>query len=225
MLVFIGWINIYSATITEEQFDLINFTTEYGKQLIWIGLSFPIILLILLFDAKFYEKYASLIYLISLISLAGLFVFGKNINGATSWYAIGNMTLQPSEFAKFATSLAIAKYISDIQTNIKTIKHQIRVICILLLPAFLILLQNDAGSTIVYSAFFFVFYREGLQQIYLIIGVIIIVLSVLTLKFGVVITLLATIVCIFIYHFYKKRKRTPLLEYITVYFVLYFPLV
>ena len=84
MLVIIGWINIYSATFIDDEYELINFSTEYGKQLIWIGLSIPLIIFILLFDAKFYEKFGSIIYVISLISLAGLFIFGKNIIGALS---------------------------------------------------------------------------------------------------------------------------------------------
>ena len=110
-LTFVGWLNIYSATHTEENYSLINFSTEYGKQLVWIGLSVPLILLILLFETKFYEKYASIIYLISIFSLIGLFLFGKNINGATSWYNLGIFSLQPSEFVKAATALAIAKLV------------------------------------------------------------------------------------------------------------------
>ena len=89
VLIFIGWLNIYSATYTNEQIELLNFTTEYGKQFIWIGCSVPIILVILIFDAKFYEQYASIIYIAALAMLVGLFLFGKNINGATSWYGFG----------------------------------------------------------------------------------------------------------------------------------------
>ena len=139
----------------------------YGKHLIFIGLTLVLIVLILSFEAKFYERFASIIYLVAILALIGLFLFGKDVNGARSWYGIGSMTIQPSEFAKFATALAVAKYISDLQTNMKTLKDQFRVAAIIFIPALLILLQNDAGSTIVYLAFFFVFYREGLQQIYL----------------------------------------------------------
>ena len=146
ILIFFGWINIYSATITEESFELLNFSTEYGKQLIWIGLCLPLILIILLFEAKFYEKYASIIYLISLISLAGLFVLGKNINGATSWYNFGGVGLQPSEFAKAATALAMAKLVSDKQFNLKKLNVQFQALLILFFPAILITLQPDPGS-------------------------------------------------------------------------------
>ncbi|MHB1148588.1 MAG: rod shape-determining protein RodA, partial [Lutibacter sp.] len=149
VFIFLGWINIYAATISETQFDLLNFSTEYGKQLIWIGLSFPIILLILMFEAKFYEKYASIIYVSFLALLAGLFVLGKNINGSTSWYAIGSFSLQPSEFAKAATALAIAKMVSDKQFNLKKVSVQIQALLVLFFPAILIILQPDPGSALV----------------------------------------------------------------------------
>jgi len=152
----VGWLNIYSATHTEENYSLLNFSTEYGKQLVWIALSIPLILLILLFETKFYEKYSSLIYLVSIFSLIGLFIFGKNINGATSWYNLGIFSLQPSEFVKAATALAIAKLVSDKQFNLKKTNTQVQAFIILFIPALLITLQPDPGSALVYTAFIFV---------------------------------------------------------------------
>ena len=145
-----------------------------------------------------------------------MFFFGKDVNGARSWYGIGSMTIQPSEFAKFATALAVAKYISDLQTNMKTLKDQIRVAAIILTPALLILLQNDAGSTIVYLAFFFVFYREGLQQIYLIVAISLIILAVLGLKFGVLISALVVCGLLITIYFLRKKKRGSIFQYIVV---------
>ena len=156
MLVFFGWLNIMSASHTGEITNFFDMSQPYGKQAVFILLALILIAITLSLEAKFYERFASIIYLISLLSLVGLFLFGKNVNGATSWYGIGGMTLQPSEFAKFATALAVAKYISDLETDLTTIKDQVRTMVIILLPAFLILLQNDAGSTLVYGAFFFV---------------------------------------------------------------------
>ena len=224
VLIFFGWINIYSATITEEQFDIINFSTEYGKQLIWIGLSLPIILLILLFDAKFYEKYASLIYLISLISLAGLFVFGKNINGATSWYNFGSFGLQPSEFAKAATALAIAKLVSDKQFNLKKLNTQLQAFLILFFPAVLITLQPDPGSALVYTAFIFVLYREGLPFYYITIGFITLILFVITLYFGFTLTLIGSIlffiiVLLYFIFYRKKALKKGWVKILGIYFV------
>ncbi len=206
LLVGFGWLNILSASHIGETIEYFDFAQPYSKQLIFIFLTFGLIVLILSIDSKFYERFSSIIYLVSLLSLIGLFVFGKNVNGAISWYAIGGMTIQPSEFAKAATALAVAKYISDLQTDIKTLKDQIRIFAIIIIPAILILLQNDAGSTIVYAAFFFVLYREGLPKIYLTMGLLLILLSVSALKFGPIITSIIAAVLIFTYHFFKKKK-------------------
>ena len=209
IFIFLGWINIYAATISENDFDLLNFTTEYGKQLIWIGLSIPIILLILMFEAKFYEKYASIIYIIFLVLLAGLFVLGKNINGSTSWYAIGSFSLQPSEFAKAATSLVIAKLVSDKMFNLKKLSTQVQVLGLLFFPAILIILQPDPGSALVYAAFIFVLYREGLPFYYITVGFIALFLFVITLILGYEVTLISSLVsfiCILLYFiFYRPR--------------------
>ena len=209
LLIFLGWLNIYSATITDKELNIVNFSTEYGKQLIWIGLSFPLILLILIFDAKFYEKYASIIYLSSLVLLAGLFVFGKNINGASSWYDLGGFSLQPSEFAKAATALAMAKLISDKQFNLKNLNTQLQTLLLLLFPAILITLQPDPGSALVYTAFIFVLYREGLPMYYIAIALIALSLFIITLIFGYKYILLVSLGLFFIvllyFFFYRKR--------------------
>ncbi len=206
ILVGFGWVNILSASHSGETINLLNFSNFYSKQLIFIGLSVLLIIVILSVDAKFYERFSSLIYIISCISLAGLFVFGKNINGATSWYSIGSMTLQPSEFAKAATALAVAKYVSDLNTDIKNFSDQLRTFAIIIIPAFLILLQKDAGSTLVYSAFFFVLYREGLPHIYLIVGLLLVLLSIAALKFGLIITLTLTVFITLTYYFTLKKR-------------------
>jgi len=212
LLVGFGWLNILSASLSGEITSYFDMSQRYGKQLVFIVLSIVLIILILSIEAKFYERFASIIYLVSLLSLLGLFLFGKNINGATSWYNIGGFTLQPSEFAKFATALAVAKYISDLQTDIRNIKDQLRTALIIIVPAILIVLQNDAGSTIVYAAFFFVFYREGIPHIYLLIGLALIAIAILSLKFSVLIT--AIIICLLIlaYFITQKKKKKPLLQ-------------
>lgn len=219
LLVGFGYVNILSASHDGEVTSYFNMSELYGKQLVFIGLTFVIILLILSLEAKFYERFSSIIYLVAILSLVGLFIFGKDVNGARSWYGIGSMTIQPSEFAKFATALAVAKYISDIQTNMKTLKDQIRVAAIIFIPALLILLQNDAGSTIVYLAFFFVFYREGLQQIYLIVVISLILLAVLSLKFGIIATTIVALIALTVRYFFRKKKRASKLQYVLVLFI------
>lgn len=201
-----GWMNILSASHIGETINYFDFTQPYGKQLVFIVLTVLLIILILSIEAKFYERFSSVIYLIGLLSLIGLFLFGKNVNGATSWYGIGGMTIQPSEFAKAATALAVAKYVSDMNTDIRTFKDQIRLCIIIALPAILVLLQNDAGSTLVYCSFFFVLYREGLPKIYLTIIVLLALLSIASLKFGALVTIISAAILIFSFHFLRKRK-------------------
>ena len=210
ILVSFGWLNIYSASKTDEDIELLNFSTEYGKQLIFIFLTIPLIIIILFFNAKFYEKFSSIFYLVSLLSLVGLFFFGKTINGATSWYNFGVLGLQPSEFVKAFTALAVAKLISDRQYNFKLIKNQIKAFIVIFTPAFLITLQPDMGSALIYVAFFFVLHREGLTLNYIILGTLLIVLFLLTILFGVTLLLssLFILLTIFtIYAIYRGGKR------------------
>ncbi|KAF2079545.1 rod shape-determining protein RodA [Flavobacterium sharifuzzamanii] len=173
-LVTLGWLNIYSSS-------LLSTDGTYQKQLIFICCTIPLIFVVLFVDGKFYEKYASIIFGVSLLSLAGLFLFGKTIAGQRCWYAIGSFTLQPSEFAKAATSLALAKYLSDTQINLKETNRQIQALAIMLLPVILILPQPDPGSALIYSAFILVLYREGLPSWYVWTAFITIALFVLTL--------------------------------------------
>ncbi|WP_298532970.1 rod shape-determining protein RodA [uncultured Algibacter sp.] len=206
LLVGFGYLNILSASHTGNDISYFDLTQPFGKQLIFIFLTFGLIVLLLAIDAKFYERFSSIIYIIAMLSLVGLFVFGKNVNGATSWYAIGGMTLQPSEFAKMATALAVAKYVSDLNTNIKSFKDQIQIFIIIIIPAILVLLQNDTGSTLVYASFFFVLYREGLPKFYLAIGVALILISILSLKFGAIITSIMAFIFLLAFHFLSKKK-------------------
>ncbi|NCQ13485.1 MAG: rod shape-determining protein RodA [Flavobacteriales bacterium] len=206
LLVVFGWLNILSASHTGETIDYFNAAEPYGKQLIFIFLTLGLIVIILSIEAKFYERFSSIIYLISMLSLIGLFIFVKNVNGATSWYAFGGMTIQPSEFAKIATVLAVAKYVSDLNTDIHKIKDQIQCFILIAIPAILVLLQNDTGSTIVYAAFFFVLYREGLPKIYLMIGIAMTLLAVFSLKFGAIFTSIAAGILIVTNYFFTKKK-------------------
>lgn len=215
-LVGIGWINIYSASLSESASGFFDLNQIYTKQLIWIFLSFLLIIFILAVDSKFYERFSSIIYIISLVSLLGLFLFGKNISGATSWYVFGDVSIQPSEFAKAATALALSKYIADIQTNMSEFKHQIRSFLIIALPALFIIPQPDPGSALIYAAFIFPLYREGLHFVYLLLGFFAAALFVFTLTFGVGWVAFGAIV-IAIFFFIKNRKKRPnLLKYGTI---------
>ncbi|MFY0629777.1 MAG: rod shape-determining protein RodA [Flavobacteriaceae bacterium] len=208
MLVGFGWFNIRAASLSEENTELINFSTKYGKQLIWIILSVPIIILILFINSKFYERFSSIFYLISILSLVGLFIFGKEIKGAKSWYNFGGMSLQPSEFAKALTALALAKLISDRKYNLSLIKNQIKAFIIIFLPALLIAV-HDAGSALIYLSFFFVLNREGLTPVYIVLGVTSILLFIFTIYFGVspvFISLFGIITLYTLYRIYFNKR-------------------
>ncbi|UCD61943.1 MAG: rod shape-determining protein RodA [Flavobacteriaceae bacterium] len=186
LLVAIGWLNIYSSTFTESSASIFDFGELYGKQLIFIGLSLISILALLALEASFYERFSSILYIISMVFLLGLFVFGKTIAGATSWYDLGFFNFQPSELAKVATSLALAKYLSDIQTDIKNRKDQFYSFLIILIPAFLIIPQPDPGSALVFFALVFVLFREGLPLYYLGIAFLAVMVFITTLMFGTI---------------------------------------
>jgi rod shape determining protein RodA len=196
-LVILGWLNIYSSSLSSME-------DTYQKQLIFIVLAIPLIIVILAVDGKFYEKYASIIFIISILSLIGLFFFGKTIAGQRCWYAIGSFTLQPSEFAKTATSLAIAKYLSDTQINLKDVARQWQALTIISLPVLLILPQPDPGSALIYSIFIIVLYREGLPAWYVWTGFITILLFVLTLIFEPQYVILIGLLILIFVHF-KSR--------------------
>ncbi|PXY45334.1 rod shape-determining protein RodA [Flavobacterium hydrophilum] len=194
VLVILGWLNIYSSSLSSTE-------GTYEKQLIFIGCTIPLIFVVLFVDGKFYEKYASIIFGVSLLSLAGLFLFGKTIAGQRCWYAIGSFTLQPSEFAKAATSLALAKYLSDTQINLKETNRQIQALAIIFLPVILILPQPDPGSALIYSIFIIVLYREGLPSWYVWTGFITILLFVLTLVLEPYVVILLALAVLIIIHF------------------------
>lgn len=193
ILVLLGWLNIYSSSLSSMEG-----TSE--KQFLFIALTIPLIFIVLFVDGKFYEKYASIIYGVSLLSLIGLFAFGKTIAGQRCWYGFGSFTLQPSEFAKAATALALAKYLSDTQINLSFTNRQIQALAIVLLPVLLIFPQPDPGSALIYSAFFLVLYREGLPSWYIWTGFSAIALFVLTLLLQPQYVILLALLVIVIVH-------------------------
>ena len=215
-LVAIGWVNIYSASLDDSATTFWDFDQIYTKQLLWIFLSVILIIFILAIEAKFYERFSSVIYLVSLLSLIGLFVFGKTISGATSWYSFGGVSLQPSEFAKAATALALSKYLTDIQTDIHVFKDQLKAFLIIALPALIIIPQPDPGSALIYAAFVFPLYREGLHFVYLLLGFFAAALFISTLAFGVFWVVLGVVLIAGFLFFRKRKKRPSIFKYIVI---------
>ncbi len=218
LLVFIGWLNIYSTTLSDTSTSIFDFSTLYGKQLFFIGLSLVFILFILFIESNFFERFASIFYLVSLLLLVGLFLFGKTIAGATSWYDLGFFNLQPSELAKVTTSLALAKYLSDIQTDIKLRKHQLYAILIILIPALLVIPQPDPGSALIYFSLFFVLFREGLPIYFLVIPLALVILFATTLMYGTVWVAIGLIILVvLIFSLKRSTVKIPILPvFITV---------
>lgn len=207
-LIFIGWINVYAAVYNEEHQSIFDFSQNYGKQLIWIIGSVILALIILMIELKFFSSFSYVIYLLSMFSLVAVLLLGKEIAGSKSWFQIGSFALQPAEFAKFATCLAIARYLSTIDRKMQSLKTKILAFFILLLPAGLILLQNDTGSALVYFSFILVLYREGLSGSFLILGGIIAILFLLTLWLGILYTIgIVLAICLFFLLFIKLNRK------------------
>lgn len=213
LMVLMGWINIYSAVYDENHSSIFDISQRYGKQLIWIGAAIFLAAVILLIDAKFFPALAYLFFGISLLSLLAVLAVGTEIAGSRSWFQIGSVAIQPAEFAKFATCLALARYLSRFDTSMRSLRSVVVSLMIIFAPAVLILLQNDTGSALVYAALILVLYREGLPGGILVIGLLVAVLFILTLLINKFILIgICAALAIIIYLMNKNiRKRLILM--------------
>ena len=206
VMVGIGWMNIYAAVYNEEHKSILDFTQNYGKQAIWIVGGIFIALCILVIDGKFYAAFAYPIYLVFILALLFVLVVARDVKGAVAWIDIGNFKLQPSEFAKFATCMALAKYLSTMNIKMQNLKTKVISFLIIAIPAAIILKQNDTGSAMVYASFVFVMYREGLVGNILILGFLAALLFVLTLLVPKLV-LFCVIVGIGVVAFFLVRRK------------------
>ena len=181
VLIVAGWLNIYAAVYNEEFTSIFDTSQRYGKQLLWMGTSVVIATVVMLIDERFFSTFGYLIYGLIVFLLLLVIFIGAETKGATSWFSVGGFKIQPSEFSKFATNLALAKYLSTLNINIKKFKTKLLAFAIICVPAVLILLQNDTGSALIYGSFILVLYREGLSGNILLIGVTAAILFVVTL--------------------------------------------
>jgi rod shape determining protein RodA len=159
----LGWINIYAAVYSDEHQSILDMGQRYGKQLIWIIAGIILAIMVLTVDSKFFAAFATHIYIITILLLISVLIFGKEVNGARAWFEFGNVALQPAELGKFATNLAIAKCISQFDFKIQKLRSYLTLGAIIALPAILIIMQNDTGSALVFAVFILVFFREGLS--------------------------------------------------------------
>ena len=211
-LVLIGWLNIYAAVFDESHASIFDLEKNYGKQLLWIATALFIGLMVLLIDSKFFSVFSFGIYGITLLMLVAVLFFGKYVNGSRSWFEIGSFRLQPAEFAKFATALVVAKYLSS-GVKMERFSTKISVLGLIGLPMGLILLQGDVGSALTYVAFILVLYREGLSGMVLVIGLLIGIAFILSLLFAkaAILISIAVITAILLYNFRRKKKIIPVI--------------
>ena len=208
VLVIFGWVNIYAAVYNEDHSSILDISQRYGKQLLWISVSLVLIITIFVIDGRVYEFLAYPIYFGAIFLLIAVLLFGKEVNGARSWFEFGSIRFQPAEFTKVATALAIARMMSVHDFKINRLSNLAKVMIIILLPAGMIILQNDTGSALVYAAFVIVMYREGLSPWFLILGLMFVglfIAALLTDIFYVFFSL--PVIAIFVFHVMYRNIR------------------
>ena len=214
VLVLFGWLNIYAAVYDEQHASIFSLSQRYGKQMIWIIAATLLAVMICLIDVRFYTTFAYPIFIIALVALAIVLVVGHEVNGAKSWFVIGNVQLQPSEFAKIAVSLALAKFLGNYNERLMEFRNLLIAFALIFLPPALILLQPDVGSCLVYLAFSLVLYREGLPTSVLLFGILAVILFILSLLMqdSQVYLVAGLIIIGFAVFWLKTRRKKDLLK-------------
>jgi rod shape determining protein RodA len=208
ILVFLGIVNIYASQYNADTSFAFDLSSRYGKQILFAGVAAFIAFLIVIVDWKFFYSLSYLLYAVVILLLIGVLFRGAMTGGATSWFELGSFKFQPSEFAKFATALAVAKYYNNIHSKYISLQDKLKTYGIILLPFLLIILQNDLGTALVYASFVLVLYREGLSGNILIFGLIVGILFVLSLLLDqiLLVSILSGIAFI-IFLISRKRKK------------------
>ena len=217
LLVLIGWLNIYAAVYDENHSSIFDISQKYGKQLIWIGAAFVLAFLVLLTDSKFFTTFSMVIYGIMIFLLIAVLFFGTETKGARSWFEVGDFRIQPAEFAKFATNLAIAYVMSRHNFKVMRFSSLLTIGLILALPSGLIILQNDTGSALVYSSFILVLFREGLHGSILLlcfVAAAIFIMALLYSPFTVLLVIIGRTLIAFYYYRHDIRELFQIILFI-----------
>ena len=217
LLVLIGWLNIYAAVYDENYSSIFDISQKYGKQLIWIGAAFVLAFLVLLTDSKFFTTFSMVIYGIMIFLLIAVLFLGTETKGARSWFEVGDFRIQPAEFAKFATNLAIAYVMSRHNFKVMRFSSLLTIGLILALPAGLIILQNDTGSALVYSSFILVLFREGLHGSILLlcfVAAAIFIMALLYSPFTVLLVIIGGTLIAFYYYRHDIRELFQIILFI-----------
>ncbi|MBU1370171.1 MAG: rod shape-determining protein RodA [Bacteroidetes bacterium] len=215
-LMLIGWVMIYSAVYDEDHSNIFDLSQRYGKQLLWIVLALLLGFIVLLIDAKFFNALAIPIYILVMLMLVGVLLFGSTIAGSKSWFQIGGFAIQPAEFAKFATALALANYLGKLNRDMQKWQTQAIAFLIISLPALLILAQYDTGSAIVFGVFILVLYREGMSGAILVIGMIAAALFLITLYTDKYYVIIGLVVLFGLLLFFIKRNKSTILKLVSL---------
>lgn len=182
LLVF-GWISVCGASYTYGETDIFSLDTRSGMQIIWIGSSLVLAFVILMLDNRYYDMFAYVVYALLLLLLFATIFNPHDIKGSRSWIVLGPLRVQPAEFAKFATALAVSKLMSTYGFNIHNPKHFATAVAMVFVPMVFIILQHETGSALVFLAFFLMFYREGMPGSILFTGVAMVVYFVVGIKY------------------------------------------
>ena len=212
VLMFLGWLNIYAAVYNDEHGNIFDMSQKYGKQTLWIAGALIIALVVLIVDANFYTAFPYPIYIFIGVLLVAVIFLGREVSGSHSWFRFGDFGLQPAEFGKFAVSLALAKYLSTMDTKINRMQTQIVAFVIILLPAFIIVMEKEAGTALVYVAFIFVLYREGFSGNFLLGGffttlLLIMALLVNKITLTIVLAVIAGVIAFVVWINSRNKKR------------------
>ncbi|MBP5710416.1 MAG: rod shape-determining protein RodA [Bacteroidales bacterium] len=220
VLVVIGWLSIFPSSVGHTQdISIFDFSKPYGKQFIWIGISAILSIVILTLEARVFMNYAYYIYAFCLLLMLLVFFLGTSINGAKAWIKIGQFSIQPAEFAKFATALALAKFFNDGKTDKQRANQWIVAGLMVLVPIVIIMLQHDAGSALVYLSFIFLFYREGMSGNIFIIGVGVFVLFLLTFCLNEIYAVSAATALYIAFMIFNRRDKRKMIKTTAIFLV------
>jgi rod shape determining protein RodA len=205
----IGWFNIHAAVFDPRHPSIIDFSTNYGKQFLFIMISIVIGIVVLLLESRFITALSPAFYGITILLLMLVLVVGRNVGGNRAWISLGGgFRLQPAEFAKFTACLLLARYLSGTNVRVSELRSFFIAVAIIAFPMFLILLQPDVGSTLVFYSLIFVLYREGLSPYFLIISALFIVLFLTSILFSPLYVIAAiSILALLIILLFRRNRR------------------
>ncbi|MFI5148987.1 MAG: rod shape-determining protein RodA [Bacteroidia bacterium] len=209
VMLVLGWCNVYSAVYDEDHPAILDMGQKYGKQLLWIGGAIIIAFLLLIIDAEFHPTFSWVIYGISMVTLLAVRFLGKEVAGSKSWFRFGDFGIQPAEFGKFATCLALAKYLSDINIKMSDMKTRLTAFGIILLPTLLIIFEKETGCAIVLLVLILVLFREGLPGYLLLLCLALAVLFFSSLVYTAsTLLIVCGVLALLVFIFTRKKLRT-----------------